>query len=89
MLPKPKTFRSKKYLAFIREKPCLACHNPETVPHHEGLGANMMGGKPPDSHAVPLCGPCHRVRHDMGKGFWEGFDVKMAIIKLLTEYMDG
>ena len=55
------------------------CGNPDTVPHHEGLGLNMMGGKSPDSHALPLCGACHRERHDKGPEFWERFDIKEGI----------
>jgi len=63
------------------------CDNPNTVPHHEGLGMNMIGGKPPDTHAVPLCTICHAVYHNMGPMFWNGVDVKMEIIKLVTEYL--
>jgi len=89
-VPKPKTFRSDKYLVFIREHPCLVCGNPRTVAHHEGLGKNIMGGKPPDSHAVPLCSACHSEYHNGGPaGFWAR-DVRMEIIGLLTEYLqDG
>lgn len=85
--PKPKTYRSEKYLSFIRQHPCLICGNPETVPHHESLGMGMMGGKCPDSHCVPLCTLHHRRYHDTGPKFWMGYDVKMEIIKLLTEYL--
>lgn len=59
------------------------------IAHHEGLGLNRMGGKPPDSHAVPLCGICHTKRHSSTWINWnvEHVDIKMAIIKLLTEYL--
>ena len=86
--PKPKTYRSEKYRKFIRLHPCLMCGNPLTIAHHESLGLGMMGGKCPDSHCVPLCDICHKIYHDMGPRFWEGTDVKMEIIKLLTEYID-
>lgn len=88
--PKPKTFRSKPYLAFVRKHKCLVCHSlAGIVAHHEGLGLNMQGGKPPDSHCVPLCLQCHIFRHSLE---WEGWDkecvdIKMVIIKLLTEYL--
>jgi len=87
LYPKPKTYRSNKYLSFIRQHPCLMCGNPLTIAHHEGLGLNAIGAKPPDSHAVPLCDACHKIYHDMGVSFWNGMDVKMEIIKLLTEYL--
>jgi len=87
-VPKPKIFRSKKYLDFIRRHPCLICGNPNTVAHHESLGRNAMGSKPPDSHAVPLCNECHQRRHAHGvQSFWGGWDVKMYIIDLLSEYL--
>ncbi len=90
LFPKPHTYRSKKYLAFIRTKNCLVCGNPETVAHHEGLGGNMMSGKPPDSHTVPLCWDCHGKLGWQGTDtFWKRFDIKFEIIKLLTEYLDG
>jgi len=50
----------------------------------------MMGGKPPDSHCVPLCQEHHRERHDKGQGFFYSQyskAVTMEIIKLLTEYL--
>jgi len=90
MYPSPKyhSFRSKKYLDFIRSKNCLVCGNINTVAHHEGLGRNAQGAKPPDSHAVPLCNRCHQRRHDKGvQSFWGGWDVKMEIIWLLGEYI--
>jgi len=84
---KPKIFRSKKYLDFIRSKSCLICGNPETIAHHEGLGQNMIGGKPPDNLAVPLCVKHHLEYHVTGPKFWLGIDIKMEIIKLMTEYL--
>lgn len=89
--PKPKTFRSERYLAFIRRHPCVICGNPETVPHHVSLGQNMQGGKPPDSHCVPLC-ISHHDEHGPGgtnDRFWDRYNIDPAreIIKLLTEYV--
>jgi len=63
--------------------------NNNIIAHHEGLGANMQGGKPPDSHAVPLCGRCHSKRHASDWIDWNvgHVDIKMTIIRLLTEYL--
>lgn len=96
--PKPKTFRSEKYLEFIRKHKCLMCDFPSNelpkpdnniVAHHEGLGLNMQSGKPPDSHAVPLCMRCHGKRHAPDWVDWNvgHVDIKMATIRLLTEYL--
>lgn len=88
--PKPQTYRNPDYLEFVRQHHCCMCGSKTIgiVAHHEGLGKNMMGGKPPDTHAVPLCAVCHQLRHHMGKGFWESIDIKMVIIELLTEWIE-
>lgn len=89
-LRKPKTYRSKPYLTFIRGHECLLCRSPAgIIAHHEGLGQNYQGGKPPDSHCVPLCLDCHLYRHGLDWISWEAEDiyVEREIIKLLTEYL--
>lgn len=81
-------YRSDQYLAFIRKHKCLMCGNPETIAHHEPLGCGGIAIKAPDTHAVPLCVNCHHLRHVLGKtAFWKRIDLKMEIIKLLTEWM--
>ena len=82
-------YRSPAYLSLIRTKPCMICGNTDTIAHHEPLGRAGMGIKAPDSHAVPLCNNHHRKRHDKGfDTFWASVDVKMNIIKYLTEYLN-
>jgi hypothetical protein len=89
MYPKPKTYRSKKYLEFIRTKRCIVCGYDQTVPHHEPLGHGGKGIKAPDSFTLPMCHLCHNYRHQQGFVFWEenNIDPKLEIIKLLTEYL--
>ena len=88
MFPKPKTYRSKKYLEFIRGRACLCCGRP-SIAHHEPLGGGGKGIKCDDSRALPLCPECHMFRHNNGVSFWVDNDIdpKMEIIKLLTEYL--
>lgn len=82
-------YRSPAYLDFIRTKPCLVCGNTATIAHHEPMGQAGMSIKAPDSQAVPLCNRYHRERHDKGfNTFWASVDVKMHIIKYLTEYVN-
>lgn len=57
--PKPKTYRSKKYLAFTRSRPCAICGMPDSDPHHVKDKNSGMGIKGSDLSAVPLC----RVHH--------------------------
>jgi hypothetical protein len=86
--PKPKTFRSKKYLDFIRGKPCLACGKPApSDPHHENLGFCGAGMKAPDTHTVPLCRECHRKHHDAYGNYLFPISVEWSVIGYLTEYI--
>lgn len=81
-------FRSREYLQWILSNPCDLCQAPSEHAHHEPLGENYTGGKPPDSHAIPLCAKCHSQRH------MEGVDwlhrqiyVEKRIIQYLTRYL--
>ena len=89
MFPKPKTYRSKKYLAFIRDHRCIVCGYDQTVAHHEPLGAGGKGIKAADTYTVPMCHKCHMDRHNIGFSYWgeRNIDIKMQIIRLLTEYI--
>ena len=60
-------YSSKKYLDYIREKPCLVCGLQPCDPDH--LEARGMGGattKMKDYSCVPLCRIHHTERHQMG-----------------------
>jgi len=89
MFPKPKTYRSKGCLSFIKTKPCIICGHPDSEPHHEPLGHGGKGIKAPDNQALPMCRSCHVYRHHIGVGFWDdnNIDPKLEIIKLNAEYM--
>jgi hypothetical protein len=83
-----KIYRSQKYREWIARQACLKCGFGPCHAHHEPLSENMVAGKAPDTHCVPLCPSCHDLRHNTGVDtFWRAFDVKMAIIKLITRYL--
>lgn len=85
-----KTFRSEKYKAWLRLQACVICNRQAGFVHHEPLGENYVGGKPPDTHGLPVCVECHNDRHQYGADWLEGFvDVKMAIIRLITCFLQG
>ena len=89
MTPKPKTkaYRSKKYLDFIRSKPCLVCGR-KAEAHHIGIGDGGVGLKSSDMATIPLCRFCHTGTHLIGaKTFFAAYDLKKAIIGYLTEYI--
>ena len=92
--PKPYTYRSEDYLAFIRTKPCLICGMP-AIAAHQPMKMGGMSKKGHDSTAVPLCPKHHNgggvgeSEHRGQKTFWDkhNIDIQREIIKLLTEYL--
>lgn len=69
MFPKEKTWRSEKYLNFIRQQPCANCFKPS---HIEGSAAHHINGqglgvgksiKVSDAYTIPLCARCHAEIH--------------------------
>lgn len=93
--PKPHTFRSKKYLRFVRQHPCCNCgHLIQIEAHHVRFDGNAGTSlKPPDVHTIPLCndGPEHQC-HALTQQFKEGgvdFEFALKImVKLLSEYIE-
>lgn len=59
---KQKTFRSRKYLNWVKQQPCVMCGAPADDPHHiTGVGGmSGMGMTAPDSMVMPVC----RMHHD-------------------------
>ncbi len=67
MNPKKKPYRSEKYLAHVRELPCVVCGRMPVEAHHvRGYGNAGMGVKPDDVWCIPLCHQHHREYHHMG-----------------------
>jgi hypothetical protein len=64
-LEKDIPWRSAKYLAWVRKKPCSQCHKKESVVHHI-IGTGSLSGtgrKAPDWATMPLCVECHAEMH--------------------------
>lgn len=81
--PKLKIYRSKKYLSFIRSKPCCICGNKAEAHHvrrlYFGSGTAI---KSHDYCTIPLYRACHdpKVEKDL--------DIEIIIINLLMEFID-
>lgn len=91
MFSKPKTYRSEKYLKFVRSLPCCVCGNPlEVEAHHTVCGGKGLKG--PDTYAIPLC-PLHHREHDsLGKKtFYERHDLDRweLVAKTIEKYLMG
>ena len=62
-------FRSKEYLAKVREESCLVCRFPPPVDAHHLRHAQTSGisRKVEDKWVVPLCRTCHMDCHTRGR----------------------
>ena len=85
---------SRNYIEWLKTRNCSMCGKSKTdtldiVPHHltiPGIG-NMVGGKPLDLVAVPLCVYCHERVHRVGrKTFWQDTCVESIVFECLSEY---
>lgn len=92
--PKPITYRSEKYKAFISEEPCVVpgCNTQGSDPHHTGGIRSGRGKDHPgsDYECVPLCRVHHVALHTMGRSTFAGkfdVDVREEIIYLLQKYI--
>lgn len=94
MHPKQKIHIDKKYLAWIRTKPCLACGKMgESQAHHTWHAGKKNHGN--DFVAIPTCVSCHTfgkyAYHNIGHAKFEEYwnlDLKDEIINYLSEYME-
>lgn len=60
---------SKKYIEFIKTKPCTACYKTPVDPDHltsVGMGQNRKRARIEDFTCIPMCRKCHIERHQIG-----------------------
>lgn len=93
-IPKIKTYRSPRYLTFIRTKRSLKSGLPgmpsdPIVAAHQSFGMGGWGMKGPDIFAVPLLWSEHQQwEHQKGNNtFWGDEDLKMRCLEYIHEYM--
>lgn len=68
---KDNPIRSKAYLAWVREQPCILCQDPNSEPHHIiATGDGVMGGKACDLLTMPVCRRHHNEIHEKPE-YWE------------------
>ena len=89
--PKPKAYRSKKYLEYIRQQPCVICGHVDVQAHHvRKMGAGGTGIKNDDFFALPICKLHHREAHTYGHDTFfgrHGIDVYQELFKLVSGYL--
>ena len=82
--------KSEKYLAWVRQQPCIHCARPApSEPHHiKHIGYfSGAGMKAPDYLAMPLCGSCHRHVH-RDPEMW-GMQYPWVLRTLLLAFEEG
>lgn len=77
MDPKPKRIVDKQYLAEVKKLPCAACGGGPSDPEHVRTVA--AGGNDNYEGVIPLCRPCHTLRHSMG---YYAFCLKYPKVKI-------
>lgn len=83
-IPKSKTFRSKKYLEFIRSQPCILCGCEEDIQaHHTASAGIALRGS--DYSAIPVCPKCHH-RFDQAGKKGRGIFADGELEAILTHY---
>lgn len=88
---KRKTPRSRAYLAWLRQQPCVGCKRaPAGVAAHVRIGGGGGTGlKPSDFRAVPMCHDCHTWQHATGeRTFWEELrrDPYFVVLRHIARY---
>lgn len=89
---KQKSYRSKKYLKWVKTLPCANCQSPADDAHHL-IGVGHMGGmgtKAPDNTAIPLCRGCHTMIHHTPTLWgmqWEW--LARTLLEAVNEYDSG
>lgn len=89
--PKPKTFRSETYKAWIRTNSCHRCHTEIDIQAaHQTLSSDQKGTslKVSDAQTIPLCPTCHGVEHHNHDRFWGMDNVALIVISYLEKYIN-
>lgn len=88
MNPQPKkiTWKSEKYLQFVRRQPCIICYELPSEAHHVRFSNNSgIGMKPADIWAIPLCHTHYASIHAVGqKTFCAWYDIDIYRELFLT-----
>jgi len=86
---KIKPVRDAKYLAFIRQQPCVICGAPHAVPHH--VYTNGMGTKCNDTDTLPTCVYCHHMIHDeyTKSSYWPEEKLKVLLATYQAKYKEN
>jgi len=86
---KPKTYRNKGYLQFIRGLSCVVCGTSPCDPHHTETAGKSI--KASDLTCVPLCREHHMEIGTIGRETFQaryGINFKDVLIKCMKAYIE-
>ena len=83
--PKPRTTRSKNYLAHVTRNGCFICRNPECEPHHVSFHDAAWGMKSGDLTTVAMCRKHHDMAHTGRLGREEIYEGVIMTMKTWIE----
>jgi len=92
---KIKRIEDKKYLVWLRKRPCIAkhlgCHHPTYAHHSLQCPHKGMAQKASDSHAFTVCDNLHREIHGNGneKNVLESYGIDYDIIEYCDEQYES
>lgn len=78
--------RDRKYLNWVKTKPCIRDGKPSDDPHHifgSTMGSNKHS-KSSDYHVVPVCRECHNYYEANPRENWA---LVPEVFRLMTEYL--
>ena len=79
--------RSKQYLRWVRQQPCVMCGAPADDAHHAvGQHKDLAGMaiKAGDEYAMPVCREHHnRIHQDPALQYWQGFWLVQTLSRAL------
>lgn len=83
---KDNPIRSSKYLAWVRDQPCIICQD-RAEPHHLiGLSGGRMGSKECDLMTMPVCRVHHeRIHADAGEWFEQYKYIALTLQKAIKD----
>ncbi len=80
---KVKPYRNKKYLDYLKDKPCVWCEaTGRNDAHHIGGLGSGMGTKNSDLTCITLCRKCHTQLHSGVLTFDQSFYLAKTVQKL-------
>ena len=91
-IPKPFTWKSKKYLDYIRNQPCVICGHKSEAHHVRKSSNSGTAKKPGDYWCIPICTLHHSELHHFGFNTFlknHNIDLYEELFRLTRGYIEA